>query len=203
MASHPKHHYTPAEYLALERTAPYKSEYYYGEIFAMSGASREHNIITLNVATLFNNQLEARDCEVYASEMRVRIPATNVYAYPDVVVVCGEPQFEDDCFDTLLNPTLIVEVLSPSSEKHDRTKKFADYRRIASLGEYVMIAQQECRVSQYLTQSESPWLFQEASSLSETISLVSIDCQLSLESVYRRIQFPSNHDSILPVEAAL
>src|SRR5690349_16896757 len=127
MASHPEHFYTPEEYLALERKADYKSEYYAGEIFAMSGASRGHNLIVANVTTLLNTRLADRDCEVYPSDMRVRPPDTTLYTYPDVVVVCGQPQFEDEAVDTLLNPTLIVEVLSPSTEMHDRTTKFADY----------------------------------------------------------------------------
>jgi Uma2 family endonuclease len=178
MASHRKHLYTPEEYLALERKAAYKSEYYAGEIFVMSGASREHNIIVANVTTLLNTQLENRDCEVYASNMRVRTPDTTFYTYPDVTVVCGEPQFEDESVDTLSNPTLIVEVLSPSTETYDRTKKFADYRKITPLNEYILIAQQECRVTQYIRQSYGIWLFQEASRLEETLRLASIDCDL-------------------------
>src|SRR5205085_12410217 len=105
MASHAKHFYTSEEYLALERKASYKSEYYAGEIFAMSGASREHNIIVANVTTSLNTQLQDRDCEVYPSDMRVRTPDTLLYTYPDVVVVCGEPQFDDEAVDTLINPT--------------------------------------------------------------------------------------------------
>jgi Uma2 family endonuclease len=191
MASHRKHSYTPEEYLALERKAAYKSEYYAGEIFAMSGASREHNIIVANVTTILNTQLENRDCEVYPSDMRVRTPDTTFYTYPDVTVVCGEPQFEDESVDTLSNPTLIVEVLSPSTETYDRTKKFADYRKITSLNEYILIAQQECRVTQYIRQSDGIWLFQEASRMEETLHLASTDCDLVLERVYRKVQFPA------------
>jgi Uma2 family endonuclease len=189
MASHPEHFYTPQEYIALERKASYKSEYYAGEIFAMSGASREHNLIVANATTSLNIQLEDRDCEVYPSDMRVRTPDTLLYTYPDVVVVCGEPQFEDDAVDTLTNPTLIVEVLSPSTETHDRTRKFADYRKITSLREYILIAQQECRITQYIKQSNGSWLFQEASRLEEKLHLASIDCDLELERVYRKVRF--------------
>jgi Uma2 family endonuclease len=194
MASHPKHFYTPQEYLDLERKASYKSEYYAGEIFAMSGASREHNLIVANVTTSLNTQLEASNCEVYPSDMRVRTPDTLLYTYPDVVVVCGEPQFEDEAVDTLSNPTLIVEVLSPSTEMNDRTKKFADYRKIASLREYILIAQQECRVTQYIRQSNGTWLFQEASQLDEKLHLTSINCELELERVYRKVRFPTQED---------
>ncbi len=194
MASHIKHSYTPQEYLALERKASYKSEYYAGEIFAMSGASREHNIIVANVTTSLNTQLEDRDCEVYPSDMRVRTPDTLLYTYPDVVVVCQEPQFEDDSVDTLSNPTLIVEVLSPSTEMYDRTRKFADYRKIMSLREYILIAQQEWRVTQYIRQSNGTWLFQESSRLEEKIYLVSIDCDLELERIYRKVHFPNQEE---------
>jgi Uma2 family endonuclease len=106
-----------------------------------------------------------------------------------VTVVCGEPQFEDASVDTLLNPTLIVEALSPSTETYDRTKKFADYRKIASLTEYILIAQQECRVTQYIRQPNGTWLFQEASRMEETLYLASMDCDLGLERVYRKVQF--------------
>ena len=195
MASHPKHFYTPQEYLALERKAVCKSEYYAGEIFAMSGASREHNLIVANVTTSLNTQLKDRNCEVYPSDMRVRTPDTLLYTYPDVEVVCGEPQFEDDSVDTLVNPTLIVEVLSPSTETYDRTKKFADYRKIASLREYILIAQHECRVTQYIKQSDGTWLFREANRLEEKLRLASIASELDLESAYRKVQFPIQEES--------
>jgi Uma2 family endonuclease len=198
MASHPKHSYTPEEYLQLERKAAYKSEYYTGEIFAMSGASRAHNIVVINVATALNTQLENRECEVYASDMRVRTPDTAMYTYPDVIVVCGQPQFEDAEVDTLLNPTLIIEVLSPSTETHDRTKKFADYRQIESLKEYILIAQRECRVTQYIKQPDGMWLFQEAGSLDEMVHLASVNCDLALESVYRKVAFPPQQEEELP-----
>ena len=117
-----------------------------------------------------------------------------MYTYPDAVV-CGEPQFEDEAVDTLSNPTLIVEVLSPSTEMNDRTRKFADYRKIASLKEYILIAQQECRVTQYIRQSNGTWLFQEASQMGETLYLASIGCDLELERVYRKIQFQNREDN--------
>ena len=198
MASHPKDSYTPEEYLQLERKAVYKSEYYTGEIFAMSGASRAHNIVVINVAAALNTQLENRACEVYASDMRVRTPDTATYTYPDVIVVCGQPQFEDAEVDTLLNPTLIIEVLSPSTETHDRTKKFADYRKIESLKEYILIAQRECRVTQYIKQPDGMWLFQEASSLGEMLHLTSVNCDLALERAYRKVEFPSLQEEGLP-----
>jgi Uma2 family endonuclease len=189
MASHPEHFYTPTEYLALERKAAYRSEYYSGEIFAMTGASREHNIIVLNVGGDLNTQLETRECEVYSSEMRVRTPDTSLYTYPDIVAVCGQPRFDDDSFDTLLNPTVIVEVLSPSTEGYDRTRKFAGYRKIDSLTEYVLIAQQEHRVTQFIKQPHGEWLFRETSALGDSVHLPSVDCHLPLTRIYRKVQF--------------
>jgi Uma2 family endonuclease len=186
----PEHLYTPGEYLAVERQSPYKSEYRAGEIVVVSGASRGHSIIVANLASELNMQLRARECEVYLCQMRVRTPDAALYAYPDVVVVCGEPQFEDECDDTLLNPNLIVEVLSPSTEAYDRARKFTNYRKIESLKEYVLIAQQECRVTQYIKQRDSEWLFREASAIGDSVHLPSIDCNLALARVYRRIQFP-------------
>lgn len=191
MASHPKRLHTPSEYLAMERQAGYKSEFSAGEIFALAGASREHNIIVANLTTSLNTQLADTDCEVYPGDMRVKTPDTTFYTYPDLIVACGSPRFEDDLADTLLNPLLIVEVLSPSTETYDRTKKFADYRKIESLREYVLVSQEEPRVTQYRKQPDGSWLFREASGLSEVLTLASINCELALEKVYRKVRFPA------------
>jgi Uma2 family endonuclease len=196
MASVSKHFYAPEEYLTLERKSPYRSEYCAGEIFAMTGASRQHNIIVANVTALLINQFEDRECEVYPNGMRVRTSDTTLYTYPDVVALCGEPLFEDDSVDTLLNPALIIEVLSPSTEADGWTRKLAGYRKIASLQEYVLIAQRECRVTQYIRQPGGPWLFQEAASLDETMHLSSVKCDLPLQKVYRRVPFPAPDDPI-------
>src|SRR5689334_10624198 len=125
--------YTPQEYLALERGSPLKHEYYNGSIFVMAGASREHNLITLNLGGELRAQLRDRPCETYVSDMRVLVARTGLYTYPDIVIVCGERQFEDAEADTLLNPTVLFEVLSPSTEAYDRGKKSAHYRRLESL----------------------------------------------------------------------
>jgi Uma2 family endonuclease len=132
---------TPNEYLILERQAPYKSEYRDGQIVAMSGASRQHNIITANVVAELHAQLKQRSCTVLPSDMRVKVTSTGLYTYPDVVVVCGEALFDDNQQDTLLNPTLIVEVLSKSTEAYDRGDKFKHYRHLPSLAEYLLISQ--------------------------------------------------------------
>src|SRR5437868_8492820 len=141
MSSQPKTLLTPEEYLAIERKAEYRSEYLNGEMFAMTGASRKHNLIALNIAGELRQQLKSKPCEAYVNDMRVRIPATDLYTYPDVTVVCGDPEFEDAFIDTLLNPTLLIEVLSESTESYDRGKKFGYYRTIQSLAEYLLVAQ--------------------------------------------------------------
>ena len=134
-------YFTPEEYIALERKAHFKSEYFDGHIIAMSGASRQHNLIVTNISGELHVQFKGRGCEVYTNDMRVRPSPRDTYVYPDVVVVCGEPEFEDDVFDTLLNPILIVEVLSPSTERRDRGEKFTRYKHLAALQEYVLVSQ--------------------------------------------------------------
>lgn len=189
--SHPaKTYITPEEYLALERQAEYKSEYYDGEILAMTGASLKHNRITLNIGAELNLRLKSRDCQAFASDMRVHVPATGLYTYPDVVVVCGEPQLEDEHLDTLLNPTLIVEVLSKSTARYDRTGKFSDYRSIPSFAEYLLVAQDEYRVEHYAKQPDGRWLLTEYRSLEAVLELYSIQCSLSLKEIYDKVSVP-------------
>lgn len=190
MSSQPTTRLTPEEYLAVERRAEYKSEYIDGEIVAMTGASRRHNLIAFNISREISQQLKGRPCEGYASDMRVRVPSTRLYTYPDVVVVCGEPKFEDDYVDTLLNPTLIVEVLSESTELYDRGKKFGFYRTIESLAEYLLVAQDECRVEQYVRQPDGRWLLSDYRSAEEAVELSSIGCRLALREVYDKVTLP-------------
>src|SRR3989442_15220798 len=149
---------SPQEYLRLERQAAYKSEYVHGQIFAMGGASRKHNLVGGNIFGELRQQLKGRLCEAYMSDMRVKVTATGLYTYPDVVVVCGEPKFEDENVDTLINPTLIAEVLSDSTEAYDRGAKFGHYRKVDSLTEYLLVAQKEPRIEQYVRQAAGPWL---------------------------------------------
>jgi len=179
---------SPAEYLRLERQAEYKSEYLNGEIFAMSGASRKHNLLTVNISASLNQQLRGKPCEVYASEMRVKVRATGLYTYPDVVVVCGEPQLEDEYLDTLLNPTVLVEVLSRSTERYDRIAKTSYYRTLDSLKEHLLVSQDEVRVEQYAKQADGTWLLIEHRSLDSNVELQSIGCSLALRDVYDKVQ---------------
>jgi Uma2 family endonuclease len=189
MSSQPTIFLTPEEYLALERKAEDKSEYVDGEIVAMTGASRKHNLIVFNLTGEIRQQLKGRSCEAYSNDMRVRIPSRRLYTYPDMAVVCGEPQLEDNEFDTLLNPTLIIEVLSEPTELSDRGKKFGFYRTIESLEEYLLIAQDECRIEQYVRQADGGWLLSEHRSPEDTVKLNSIQCSLELREVYDKVAF--------------
>ena len=180
-------HVNPEEYLRLERQAEYKSEYLNGEIFAMSGASREHNLIAGNIVAELNQQLRAKPCEVYPSDMRLKVTATGLYTYSDFMVVCGEPKFEDKYVDTLLNPTLIVEVLSQSTERYDRIAKTSYYRTLDSLAEHLLVAQDEVRLEQYVKQTNGQWLQFEYTSLDSVADLQSISCSLALSDVYDKV----------------
>jgi Uma2 family endonuclease len=182
---------TPEAYLALERKATIKSEYLNGRMYAMSGGSRAHNLIVGNISSGLYIQFRQRDCEVYTNNMRVKVSLTKAYTYPDVVVVCDEPRFEDTSFDSLLNPTVLVEVLSPSTEAYDRGEKFAHYRQLDSLQEYVLVSQNCVRVEHYLRQGEQ-WLLTELSALDERLPLASIDCELSLREIYSKVKFASD-----------
>src|SRR5215475_2147969 len=146
VSTHPKTRITPKEYLELERKAEIKSEYLDGEMFAMSGVTLEHSSIVVNLITELNNQFIDRPCQVHGPDLRVKVSPTGLYTYPDLVAFCEKPLFEDEHFDTLLNPQVIIEVLSNSTEAYDRGKKFAHYRTVESLREYVLVSQTEYRI---------------------------------------------------------
>jgi Uma2 family endonuclease len=188
MPAETKHRLTVEEYLALERRSESRSEYLDGETFAMVGASREHNLISGNVFAALHAQLRGKSCEVYANDMRVRVSATGLFAYPDVVVVCGPAEFHDTESDTLLNPRLIVEVLSPTTENYDRGTKFAHYRMVASLVDYVLITQDRVHVEHFTKQTDGRWLLSETDDRKMALELPSIGCRLVLAEVYERVR---------------
>ena len=190
MSSERKTRLSPEEYLALERKAAVRSEYLDGDMVAMSGGSREHNLIVANIVRELTLRLKGRPCEVYPSNMRVKVSATGLYTYPDVVVVCGEPQFEDANVDTLLNATVAIEVLSDSTESYDRGVKFAHYRKIESLVEYVLVDQHAYRIEQYVRQPEGPWLRTDVTGLIGKLVLPSIQCSIQTSEVYERVSLP-------------
>lgn len=187
MASLPRQHLTFEEYLEIERKAEEKSEYFDGEMFLMSGASTNHNRIVRNVIRTLANQTLEGDCEVYPSDMRVKIGKLNKSAYPDVSIVCGEQQFDDDLKDTLLNPTVIIEVLCDSTEAYDRGKKFEHYQQLDSLVEYILISQTPYRIEQFIRRDDRTWTYKEFRSAEEIVQLESVDCTLLLADVYLKV----------------
>jgi len=180
---------TPAEYLDAEREADYKSEYIDGRVYPRPRASRVHNLIVGNTASELRAQLRGRPCEVYVTDMRVKVERTGMYTYPDVVGLCEEPRFEDENADTLLNPSVIIEVLSPSTERYDRGEKFAHYRRLESLQEYVLITQDVWRIDHYRRDGDS-WVLTEVSAPDASLVLPSLSCTLALNDIYDRVELP-------------
>lgn len=177
-------------YFEREETAETKTEYHDGVLASMAGASPAHIRITTNLTRLLGNQLEGSSCEPFGSDMRVMIPDCNAVFYPDLTVTCGAPQFTEHNLATLLNPTLIVEVLSPSTERVDRGMKFDCYRTLPSLQAYVLVSQDEPRVALYTRQSDGSWRYDVATGLEATLVLQAIDCELRLTDVYARVVFP-------------
>ncbi len=185
---------TPQEYLARERKAEFKSEYYRGETFAMAGASWEHTLIKDNLAIEAGNQLKGGPCRILTSDLRVKVSATGLYTYPDAIVVCDEPKFEDDVFDTLLNPRVVIEVLSDSTEKYDRGAKFAQYREVPSLQEYVMVAQDRPLMERYVRQPDGDWKLTAFSGMEQTFAFASIPVKIPLAEIYRDVKFPESNE---------
>lgn len=178
--------YTPEQYLKLERAAPHKSELIGGRMYALAGASREHSLIVFNLAGELRPQLRGRPCEAYATDMRVKCQVTTGYLYPALVIVCGEPQFEGHELDTLLNPTVIIEVLSPPTEAGDRGYKFAHYRRIPSVQEYIMIAQDRVHVERAERRGNG-WFLTEMERLEDVLMLTSVGCTIPLSAIYEKV----------------
>lgn len=184
----PKKTFTPEEYLEIERGSETRHEYIDGEIFEMAGANKRHNRISTNVIRLLDNQLLDRDCNIYGSDMRIKIQPAEKYTYPDVVAICGEEIFADETEDTLLNPILIVEVLSKSTEAYDRGAKFEYYQTIESFQEYVLIAQEPYRVEQFVRKDKNVWTYFEFRRAEDIVKLNSIDCEISLRDIYHKIE---------------
>ena len=185
-----KQRISPEEYLEGERQAATKSEYLAGEIHALAGASERHNLIAINAAHLLVGQLKGRPCKTYSNDMRVKVDFSGLYAYPDVVVVCGKPQFEDRNLDTLLNPTVLIEILSESTAAYDRGSKAEHYRTLSTLSDYLLIDQSTVHVEHYRRQTEDEWLLTEHRSLEAVLMLDSIACHLPLTELYDKVDWP-------------
>ena len=187
MVAQPNRLLTPDEYLAFERESELKHEYVAGEIFAMAGAAEEHNLIVMNSGAWLRPQLRGRGCRIYPSDMRVKVESLGIYMYPDIVVVCGTPQFEDGRRDTLLNPTLLLEVLSHSTASYDRGLKFRRYQLIPTFAEYLLIAQDRPLVEHRLRLPDGTWETRITDDPTATLTLPSIGCTLPLTAIYEDI----------------
>lgn len=174
---------TEDEYLAFERASEEKHEYIDGEIFAMSGATREHGLISLGMGAELRSALRGRGCEAYNNDVRVYMPLSRRYVYPDASVACGRPQFKDKKLDTLLNPRVIVEILSPSTEDYDREDKFTHYKKIPSLAHYVIASQEKPLVEVFTKQQDGSWACVKYEA-GQKIALPAIECEIEVDQVY-------------------
>ena len=188
-AIHPSHTYTEAEYLALECASGIRHEYRRGVIYAMAGASEEHNFVVINSIAHLHRQLRKTSCRVFSNDMRVKIPATQSYTYPDIIIVCGNRQYADDAFlDTLLNPRVIFEALSPSTQEYDRGEKFEMYKMLPSLNDYLIMAEDTVYVQHWTRQTDNTWNATEYTQLDQMIPLTSVHCQLRLADIYKDVE---------------
>lgn len=188
MSAVPKPKLTEAEYLARERRAEFKSEFYRGETFAMAGASREHNTVKENLIVELGARLKGTPCRTYSSDQRVKVSATGLYTYPDIVVVCGRAEFEDQ--DNLLNPVAIIEVLSPATETSDRGAKFRQYQQLPSVQEYVLVSQDEPVVERFVRQPDGTWVLTTWTGLGAEVAFHTVAARIPLADVYRDVEFP-------------
>ena len=186
MSSVPEYCLSPEEYLSMERRAEFKSEYVDGTAYAMAGGSERHNLIAANLIITLGVQLRDRPCRVYPGDLKVRVPNSRKFFYPDVSVVCGETQFADEERDVILNPVLVAEVLSDGTEAFDRGKKFSSYQQIESLREYLLVSQGEFVVEHYLRQ-ENGWLYTKAGGLEAALALPALDCRIALSDLYNKV----------------
>ena len=195
-----KFHFTPEEYLTFERAAEVKHEYIDGFIYAMAGASPTHNQICFNVTGELYAQLKGSECRGFTSDQKIRTDLHDLFSHPDITIVCGAPVFHDKHKDVLLNPKVIIEVLSPSTEARDRTEKFSRYRSIKSLTDYLLIAQDGASVEHYTRlKGQQGWGYEQARELAEEIEIASINCTLKLADIYDRIEFPPPKPTLVPL----
>jgi len=182
-----KAYYTREEYLALEEKAEYKSEYYNGEIFAMTGGSRNHSVICVNLTRRVAELLDNKDCLAFDSNMKLDIPKANNFVYPDLMVICGDIEFVEDRTDIVANPVLVIEVLSPTTESFDRGKKFEYYRSLPSLQEYMLVSQTEPLVEAFYKQNEKIWQYTVVKGLEERISFQTLQSEIALKDIYQKV----------------
>ncbi|MSP63509.1 MAG: Uma2 family endonuclease [Myxococcales bacterium] len=181
-----------AEYLALERASTDRHEFLDGEIFLMAGGTHEHSLIASNIVGELRNALRHRPCLVHGSDMKVKIEAAGVYTYPDALALCGPPQFADDARDTLLNPKVLFEVLSDSTERYDRGEKFEYYRSLPSVAEIVLVSQKKPHVEHYARKPDGSWLYRDYHA-GDRVPLAALDCALAVADIYLKV-FPPPAD---------
>jgi Uma2 family endonuclease len=179
---------TEEEYLEQERASKVKHDFYQGEIFAMVGASERHSLIVSNVIGELRSQLKKTPCRVYPGDMRLKVRETGLYTYPDAMVICGKREFADDQQDTVLNPDVIIEILSDSTESYDRGWKFENYRKLSSLKEYVMISQNKRKIERYHKDGNGNWVLSESDEVNPAITIGAIDCRLTHSEVYDKVE---------------
>ncbi len=196
MIAQPKQYSTEQEYIQFERASIGKHEYFDGQIYAMTGASRIHNLIAGNTLAMLHSQLRRKPCEIFPSDMRVKVTRTGLYTYPDLVIICGKPEFTDDILDTIINPLVLIEILSPSTERYDRGMKSQSYRTIETLQDYILIAQDQYHVEHYSRQNSGQWLLQEAIGRESALTIRSIECTLALGDVYEKVAITPEHPTI-------
>ncbi len=177
------------DYLEIERAAHCKSEFFDGEMFAMAGGTLQHSLIGTNVSGEFRARLRGKPCIAFNADLRIKVEATGLYTYPDLSVIGGQPRFVDGEMDTVVNPTVIVEVLSDSTEAYDRGKKFEHYRQVPSLREYLLVNQKEPRLEQFLCQKNGDWLLREISGLDGMLFSPALDVSISLGEIFARVEF--------------
>ncbi len=191
MSSQPKSFLTPEQYLEIERKAEYMSESLNGEVFAVSGASEVRNLLTVNLTLPLGPQIRTQGCRLYVRlHAGARSQLAGLFTYPYVVVVCGKRQFSDDKLHTLLNPTFLAEVLSPSIEAYDRGRKFEHYRRLESLSQYLLVAQDYMHADRFARQADGGWVLTGVSEPEETLELQSIGCKLTMADLYQDVTLP-------------
>lgn len=182
-------YYSVEDYLSFEESATERSEYCNGEIFTMAGGTPNHNQIALNISSDLNFQLKRKDYRVYIADIKLWIPQKNSFNYPDVMVIAGSPQFYDNRKDIILNPLLVIEVLSDSTKDYDRGDKFAQYRTLESLQEYVLVSQDSCHIEYFRKTAPHEWLFTEIEDSEASLKLVSLNLTLSLADIYDKVDF--------------
>jgi len=195
MQEYAKKYLTPEEYLAMEEMAEYKSEYYRGEIFAMAGISINHNRIVRNLSRKLDQALINNQCEAFTSDIKVWIQEKDLFTYPDVIVVCGKPEFYPDRDDTVTNPIIIIEVLSESTKNYDRIEKFEFYRTLPTFQEYILVDQYRVHIEHFYLESKKKWIYTDYSNENDILKFNDIDFQISLKDIYNRVEFKKEENT--------